>query len=55
MCDDIHITLAELRDKDVEVARDVSDPGWRLLAIIRLTDGGEFPIYELRHPSPLQP
>jgi hypothetical protein len=43
MCDDIHTTLAELRDKDVEVARDVSDPGWRLLATIRLPDGGKFP------------
>jgi catechol 2,3-dioxygenase-like lactoylglutathione lyase family enzyme len=55
MCDDIHATLAELRDKGVEVARDVADQGWGLLAAIRLPDGSEFPIYEPRHPSPLQP
>jgi predicted enzyme related to lactoylglutathione lyase len=55
MCDDIHATLAELRDKGVEVAREVSDQGWGLLAAIRLPDGGELPIYEPRHPSPLQP
>src|SRR5712692_11476141 len=55
MCDNIHATLAELRDKGVEVARDVSDQGWGLLAAIRLPDGSEFPIYEPRHPSPLQP
>jgi catechol 2,3-dioxygenase-like lactoylglutathione lyase family enzyme len=55
MCDDIHATLAELRDKGVEVARDVSDQGWGLLAAIRLPDGGEFPVYEPRHPSPLRP
>jgi predicted enzyme related to lactoylglutathione lyase len=55
MCDDIHATLAELRGKGVEVARDVADQGWGLVAAIRLPDGSEFPIYEPRHPSPLQP
>lgn len=55
MCDDIYATLAELRDKGVEVAREVSDQGWGLLAAVRLPDGGEFPIYEPRHPSPLRP
>ena len=53
MCDDIHATLAELRAKGVEVARDVADQGWGLLAAIRLPDGEEFPIYQPRHPSPL--
>jgi catechol 2,3-dioxygenase-like lactoylglutathione lyase family enzyme len=55
MCDDIHATLAGFQDKGVEVARGVSDQGWGLLAAIRLPDGGELPIYEPRHPSPLQP
>ena len=55
MRDNIHATLAELRDKGVEVARDVSDQGWGLLAAIRMPDGGEFPICEPRHPSPLRP
>ncbi|HEY2693008.1 MAG TPA: VOC family protein [Streptosporangiaceae bacterium] len=55
MCDDIEATLAELRDKGVEVAREVTDQGWGLLAAIRLPDGGELPIYEPRHPSPLAP
>jgi len=52
MCDDIHETLAELRARGVEVARDVTDQGWGLLAAIRLPDGSEFPLYEPRHPSP---
>ena len=52
MCDDIHATLAELQGKGVEVARDIADQGWGLLAAIRLPDGSEFPIYEPRHPSP---
>ena len=53
MCDDIQATLAELRGKGVEVAQDVSDQGWGLLAAIRLPDGSELPIYQPRHPSPL--
>ena len=55
MCDDIRATLAELADKGVEVARDVSDQGWGLLAAIRLPDGSEFPIYQPRHPLPPRP
>jgi hypothetical protein len=55
MCDSIHATLAELRAKGAEVARDVSDQGWGLLAAVRLPDGSEFPIYEPRHPSPPRP
>ena len=55
MCDDIQATLTELRGKGVEVTREVSDQRWGLMAAIRLPDGSEFPIYEPRHPSPLQP
>ena len=53
MCDDIHATLAELRAKGVDVAKDVADQGWGLVAAIRLPDGSELPVYEPRHPSPL--
>ena len=52
MRDDIQATLAELRGKGIEIAKDVTDQGWGLLAAIRLPDGSEFPIYEPRHPSP---
>jgi catechol 2,3-dioxygenase-like lactoylglutathione lyase family enzyme len=52
MCDDIQATLAELRGKGIEVARDVTDQGWGLLAAIRLPDGSEFPLYQPRHASP---
>ena len=52
MCDNIQAALAELKGKGAEVARDVSDQGWGLVAAIRLPDGSEFPIYEPRHPSP---
>jgi predicted enzyme related to lactoylglutathione lyase len=52
MCDDIRATLADLRIRGAEVAQDVSDQGWGLVAAIRLPDGSEFPIYQPRHPSP---
>jgi len=52
MCDDIQATLAELRGKGAEIAQDVTDQGWGLLAAIRMPDGGELPIYQPRHPSP---
>jgi predicted enzyme related to lactoylglutathione lyase len=53
MCDNIEATLADLRAKGVEVAREVSDQGWGLVAAIFLPDGTEFPIYQPRHASPL--
>ena len=55
MCDNLRATLTELKGKGAEVARDVSDQGWGLLAAIRLPDGSELGIYEPRHPSPLRP
>jgi predicted enzyme related to lactoylglutathione lyase len=55
MCDDIQATLADLRGKGVEIAQDVSDQGWGLLAAIRLPDGSELGIYEPRHPLPPRP
>jgi hypothetical protein len=55
MCDDIQATLTELRGKGVEVAQEVSDQGWGLLAAVRLADGSELPIYEPRHPLPPRP
>jgi predicted enzyme related to lactoylglutathione lyase len=52
MCDDIKQTLEDLRGKGVEIASEVSDQGWGLLAGLRLPDGSELPIYQPRHPSP---
>jgi predicted enzyme related to lactoylglutathione lyase len=55
MCDDIQVTLTELSGKGVEIAQEISDQGWGLLAAIRLPDGSELPIYQPRHPSPPHP
>ena len=53
MCDDIHATLAGLRDRGVAVASEVADRGWGLMAAIRLPDGTELGIYQPRHPTAL--
>jgi predicted enzyme related to lactoylglutathione lyase len=55
MCDNVPATLADLRGKGVEVAQEVSDQGWGLLASVRLPDGSEFPLYQPRHPVAHQP
>jgi catechol 2,3-dioxygenase-like lactoylglutathione lyase family enzyme len=55
MCDDVHATVAELKDKGVELAQQVSDEGFGLVTSIKLPDGGELGLYEPKHPSPLMP
>jgi len=47
----VHATLAELKKKGVEIAREVSDQGWGQVAAIRLPGGSEIGIYEPRHPT----
>jgi predicted enzyme related to lactoylglutathione lyase len=53
MCDDLNATLAQLRAKGVQIAREISDQGWGLVSAIRLPGGGELGIYEPRHPTAL--
>jgi catechol 2,3-dioxygenase-like lactoylglutathione lyase family enzyme len=55
MCDDVHATVAELKDKGVELGQQVSDEGFGLVTSIKLPDGGELGLYEPKHPSPLMP
>jgi hypothetical protein len=50
LCDDVNATVAELRDKGVDMSGDVSDEGWGLLTSIPLPGGGRIGLYEPRHP-----
>ena len=52
MCHDIEATTAEMREKGVELTREVSDEGWGLVTAIALPGGGEIGLYEPRHPVP---
>ena len=51
MCDDIQATLADLRDRGVEITQDVRDDGFGLTAMFVVPGGGQMMIYEPRHPS----
>jgi predicted enzyme related to lactoylglutathione lyase len=55
MCDDIHVTVAELKDKGVEFSRPISDERFGLITAIKMPGGGELPLYEPKHPSPVSP
>jgi catechol 2,3-dioxygenase-like lactoylglutathione lyase family enzyme len=52
MTDDLQATLAELRAKDVRVAREPTDEGWGVLAEIEVPGFGAVGLYEPRHPVP---
>jgi predicted enzyme related to lactoylglutathione lyase len=51
MCDDVHVTVAELERRGAEMARPVSDEGFGLVTAMRLPGGGELGVYEPRHPT----
>lgn len=50
MCDDINKTIAELRQKKVEIAADPADYGWGIMARIEIPGGGEIGLYQPKHP-----
>ena len=53
MCDDVHATVAELRDKGVEVRGEPEDRGYGIGVTIVLPGGVELQLYEARHATPL--
>jgi catechol 2,3-dioxygenase-like lactoylglutathione lyase family enzyme len=53
MCDDIHGTVAEMKQRGVQFTRPVEDEGWGLLTAFTVPGGREMGLYEPRHPSPL--
>jgi catechol 2,3-dioxygenase-like lactoylglutathione lyase family enzyme len=52
MCDDIEATVAELKDKGVEIARPISDERFGLVTSLRIP-GGELALYQPKHPTAL--
>jgi catechol 2,3-dioxygenase-like lactoylglutathione lyase family enzyme len=54
MCDDIGATVAELREKGIEVRGEPEDMGFGVGATIVLPGGVEMLLYEPRHATPLE-
>ena len=52
LCDDVEVTMRELRAKGVEFTQDVTEERWGRLTRFRLPGGGEVGMYEPRHPRP---
>ena len=50
MCDDLDVTMSDLRAKGVEFAEGVSEERWGRLTRFRLPGGSEVGLYEPRHP-----
>jgi hypothetical protein len=51
MCDDINLTVAELRGKGVEVRGDPRDEGWGITTTLLLPGSVEVMLYQPRHPT----
>jgi hypothetical protein len=52
MCDDLAVTLRELKSRQVKVS-ETSEQPWGKLATLVLPGGGKLGIYQPNHPSPL--
>jgi predicted enzyme related to lactoylglutathione lyase len=55
MCDDLEATITELEGKGVVLTSPITDVGWGFMTRLRLPDGSDLPLYEPKHPSPLEP
>jgi predicted enzyme related to lactoylglutathione lyase len=53
MCDDVEATVAELKTKGVEFAREITDAGFGRVTAIKLPGGGELGLYQPAHPTAL--
>ena len=53
MCDDIDVTMQELRDRGVAFDGPVTDQRWGRVTKITLPSGASLGLYEPRHASPL--
>lgn len=53
MCDDVHATLAELRERGIEAKREPQEDDFGIHTTILLPGGVEVLLYEPRHATPL--
>jgi catechol 2,3-dioxygenase-like lactoylglutathione lyase family enzyme len=51
MCDDIDTTVADLREKGLEIRGEPEDEGWGITSTIVLPGGLDVMLYEPRHPT----
>ena len=54
MCDDVEVTVEELKGKGVKVTRPITDEDFGQMTAVEVPGGGELLLYEPRHPTALQ-
>lgn len=54
MCDDIEVTVRELRSKGIEVKGEPQDEGYGITVMLGLPGGVEIMLYEPRHPVAIE-
>jgi hypothetical protein len=55
MCDDIHVTVAELRATGVEVSAEITEERWGLTTTFELPGAGQMALYQPTHARPSPP
>jgi hypothetical protein len=50
MCDDIQVTVKDLRAKSIEVKGEPADQGWGITVMLALPGGADVMLYQPRHP-----
>ena len=50
MCDDIQVTVKDLRAKGIEVKGEPADQGWGITVMLALPGGADVMLYQPRHP-----
>jgi predicted enzyme related to lactoylglutathione lyase len=53
MCDDIAVTVEELKGKGVEFTSEIANQGWGLITSFKVPGAGVMSLYQPRHASPL--
>jgi catechol 2,3-dioxygenase-like lactoylglutathione lyase family enzyme len=53
MCDDVHTTVAALKDKGVRIDDPITDAGWGLLTSLTTPGGTRLGLYQPTHPTAL--
>ncbi len=53
MCDDIHVTVKELKSRGVKFTRPITEASWGLTTALEISGGEELALYQPKHPSPI--
>jgi catechol 2,3-dioxygenase-like lactoylglutathione lyase family enzyme len=53
MCDDVHVTVADLRARGIEVGAEITEERWGLTTTFEVPGAGRMGLYQPKHPIPV--